>query len=193
MLARETSLVVVAGLAAARAVAAAVPATRAGTAGAGLAGGAGGRAVAWQLVLLRVWGVLPVRSGGTTSFGGQPVLGVLDTLAAGVPGPTVLTAVVTAERVGVLALFGYAAVGPGHPPGRARPAARRSPGRCPSLMALAVAGWTSDVQFLRAANEAIGLSVLVALADRRSRSGRWALLLAAAMTCGVALEYALRQ
>jgi len=49
------------------------------------------------------------------------------------------------------------------------------------------------VQFLRAANEAIGLSVLVALSDRRSRAGRWALLLAAAMTCGVALEYALRQ
>jgi hypothetical protein len=60
-------------------------------------------------------------------------------------------------------------------------------------MALAVAGWTSDVQFLRAANEAIGLSVLVALSDRRSGAGRWALLLAAAMTCGVALEYALRQ
>ena len=54
-------------------------------------------------------------------------------------------------------------------------------------------GWTSDVQFLRAANEDIGLSVLVALSDRRSRAGRWALLLAAAMACGVALEYAVRQ
>ena len=46
---------------------------------------------------------------------------------------------------------------------------------------------------LRAANEAIGLSVLVALSDRRSRPGRWVLLLAAAMACGVALEYAFRQ
>ena len=145
-----------------------------------------------QLVLLRVWGVLPVRSGGTTSFAGQPVLRVLDTLAAGVPGPTVLTAVVTAERIGVLALFGYAAVA------LATRRAGTTGGEAVAwalsvLMALAVAGWTSDVQFLRAANEAIGLSVLVALADRRSRSGRWALLLAAAMTCGVALEYALRQ
>ena len=192
VLARETSLVVVAGLAAAQlwrllsgdprgnrgALAwLAVPAVT---------------AVAWQLVLLRAWGVLPVRSGGTTSFAGQPVLRVLDTLAAGVPGPPVLTAVVTAERVGVLALFGYAAVA------LATRRAGTTGGEAVAwalsvLMALAVAGWTSDVQFLRAANEAIGLSVLVALADRRSRSGRWALLLAAAMTCGVALEYALRQ
>ena len=192
VLARETSLVVVAGLAAAQlwrllsgdprgnrgALAwLAVPAVT---------------AVTWQLVLLRVWGVLPVRSGGTTSFAGQPVLRVLDTLAAGVPGPPVLTAVVTAERVGVLALFGYAAVA------LATRRAGATGGEAVAwalsvLMALAVAGWTSDVQFLRAANEAIGLSVLVALADRRSRSGRWALLLAAAMTCGVALEYALRQ
>ena len=192
VLARETSLVVVAGLAAAQlwrllsgdprgnrgALAwLAVPAVT---------------AVAWQLVLLRAWGVLPVRSGGTTSFAGQPVLRVLDTLAAGVPGPPVLTAVVTAERVGVLALFGYAAVA------LATRRAGTTGGEAVAwalsvLMALAVAGWTSDVQFLRAANEAIGLSVLVALSDRRSRAGRWALLLAAAMTCGVALEYALRQ
>jgi len=192
VLARETSLVVVAGLAAAQlwrllsgdprgnrgALAwLAVPAVT---------------AVAWQLVLLRAWGVLPVRSGGTTSFAGQPVLRVLDTLAAGVPGPPVLTAVVTAERIGVLALFGYAAVA------LATRRAGTTGGEAVAwalsvLMALAVAGWTSDVQFLRAANEAIGLSVLVALSDRRSRAGRWALLLAAAMTCGVALEYALRQ
>ena len=192
VLARETSLVVVAGLAAAQlwrllsgdprgnrgALAwLAVPAVT---------------AVAWQLVLLRAWGVLPVRSGGTTSFAGQPVLRVLDTLAAGVPGPPVLTAVVTAERIGVLALFGYAAVA------LATRRAGTTGGEAVAwalsvLMALAAAGWTSDVQFLRAANEAIGLSVLVALSDRRSRAGRWALLLAAAMTCGVALEYALRQ
>ena len=192
VLARETSLVVVAGLAAAqlwrllsrdprgnrRALAwLAVPAVT---------------AVAWQLVLLRAWGVLPVRSGGSTSFAGLPVLRVLDTLAAGVPGPPVLTAVVTVERVGVLALFGYAAVA------LATRRAGATGGEAVAwalsvLLALAVAGWTSDVQFLRAANEAIGLSVLVALSDRRSRAGRWALLLAAAMTCGVALEYALRQ
>jgi hypothetical protein len=192
VLARETSLVVVAGLAAAqlwrllsgdprrdrRALAwLAVPAAT---------------ALAWQLALLQVWGVLPVRSGGPTNFGGLPVLGVLDTLAAGVPGPGVLTVVVTAERVGVLALFGYAAWA------LATHRAAVSGGEAAAwalsvLMAVALAGWTSDVQFLRAANEGIGLSVLVALSDRRSRPGRWALLLAAGMACGVAVEYALRQ
>ena len=192
VLARETSLVVVAGLAAAqlwRLLSGDLRGNRGALAWLAVPAVT---AVAWQLVLLRAWGVLPVRSGGTTSFAGQPVLRVLDTLAAGVPGPPVLTAVVTAERVGVLALFGYAAVA------LATRRAGTTGGEAVAwalsvLMALAVAGWTSDVQFLRAANEAIGLSVLVALADRRSRSGRWALLLAAAMTCGVALEYALRR
>ena len=192
VLARETSLVVVAGLAAAqlwRLLSGDLRGNRGALAWLAVPAVT---AVAWQLVLLRAWGVLPVRSGGTTSFAGQPVLRVLDTLAAGVPGPPVLTAVVTAERVGVLALFGYAAVA------LATRRAGATGGEAVAwalsvLMALAVAGWTSDVQFLRAANEAIGLSVLVALSDRRSRAGRWALLLAAAMTCGVALEYALRR
>ena len=192
VLARETSLVVVAGLAAAQLWRLLSSDPRGNRGALAWLAVPAVTAVAWQLVLLRAWGVLPVRSGGTTSFAGQPVLRVLDTLAAGVPGPPVLTAVVTAERVGVLALFGYAAVA------LATRRAGATGGEAVAwalsvLMALAVAGWTSDVQFLRAANEAIGLSVLVALADRRSRSGRWALLLAAAMTCGVALEYALRQ
>jgi hypothetical protein len=61
------------------------------------------------------------------------------------------------------------------------------------ILVAALAGWTGDVHFLRATDEGIGLSVLVALADRRSRAGRWALLLPAAMAGGVALEYALRR
>ena len=192
VLARETSLVVVAGLAAAQLWRLLSSDPRGNRGALAWLAVPAVTAVAWQLVLLRAWGVLPVRSGGTTSFAGQPVLRVLDTLAAGVPGPPVLTAVVTAERVGVLALFGYAAVA------LATRRAGATGGEAVAwalsvLMALAVAGWTSDVQFLRAANEAIGLSVLVALSDRRSRAGRWALLLAAAMTCGVALEYALRR
>ena len=194
VLARETSLVVVAGLAAAELWRLLTggngpPGDRRALAWLALPAAA---AVAWQLVLLQVWGVLPVRSGGATNRGGPPVLGVLDTLAAGVPGPAVLTLVVTAERVGVLALFGYAAWA------LATRRAAVTGGEAAAwalsvLLAVAVAGWTSDVQFLRAADEGIGLSVLVALSDRRSRAGRWALLLAAAMACGVALEYAVRQ
>jgi hypothetical protein len=40
---------------------------------------------------------------------------------------------------------------------------------------------------------AVAVRLAVALSDRRSRAGRWALLLAAGMACGVAVEYALRQ
>jgi hypothetical protein len=192
VLARETSLVVVAGLAAAelwRLLSRGPGGDRRALAWLALPAAA---AAAWQLVLLQVWGVLPVRSGSSTNLGGVPVLTVLDTLAADVPGPAVLTVLVTAERVGVLALFGYVAWA------LATRRAGVTGGEATAwalsvLVAVAVAGWTTDVQFLRAANEAIGLSVLVALSDRRSRPGRWALLLAAAMACGVALEYALRQ
>jgi hypothetical protein len=35
-----------------------------------------------------------------------------------------------------------------------------------TLLALSLGGWTYDVQFLRAINEAIGLSLLVLVADR---------------------------
>ena len=194
VLARETSLVVVAGLAPAE-LWRLLP--RGGRPRGDLPALAwlalpAAAAVAWQLVLLQVWGVLPVRSAGPTTLGDRPVLGVLDTVAAGVPGPAALTVVVTAERIGVLALFGYAAWA------LVTRRAAVTGGEAAAwvlavALALAVDGWTSDVQFLRAANEAIGLSVLVALSDRRSRLARWALLLAAAMACGVALEYAFRQ
>jgi hypothetical protein len=200
VLGRETSLVVVAGLAAAelgrlasragRRDARAVAGRRDARAVAWLAVPAAA-AVAWQLVLLQVWGVLPVRSGGPTNFGGWPVLGVLDTLAADVPGPAVLTLVVTAERVGVLALLGYAAWA--LVTRRSRVTAGEGVAWVLAVVvALSLTGWNTDVQFLRAANEAIGLSVLVALADR-GRVGRWVLLLAAAMVAGVAVEYAVRQ
>jgi hypothetical protein len=191
VLARETSLVVVAGLGAAelgrllarsgrrdvRPVAwLAVPVVV---------------AVGWQLVLGQVWGVLPVHAGGPTNFGGRPVLGVLGSLAADVPGPAVVTVVVTVERVAVLGLFAYAAWALATR--RARPTGGETVAWALGVaMALALSGWSSDVQFLRAANEGIGLSVLVALADR-GRSGRWVLLLAAALTCAVAVEYAIRQ
>jgi len=148
-------------------------------------------AVGWQLVLLQVWGVLPVRSGGPTNFGGWPVLGVLGSLAADVPGPAAVTLVVTAERVATLALFGYA--GWALATRRARTTGAEAVAWALGVaMALSLTGWSTDVQFLRAANEGLGLSVLVALSDR-GRAGRWALLLAAAMAGGVALEYAVRQ
>jgi hypothetical protein len=135
--------------------------------------------------------VLPVRAGGPTNFGGLPVLGVLGSLAADVPGPAVVTLVVTVERLAVLGLFGYAAWA--LVTGRARTTGGETVAWALGVaMALALSGWSSDVQFLRAADEGIGLSLLVALSDR-SRAGRRVLLLAAALTCGVALEYMIRQ
>jgi hypothetical protein len=132
-----------------------------------------------------------VRSGGPTNFGGLPVLGVLGTLAADVPGPAVVTLLVTCERVAVLALFGYG--GWALVTRRARLTGGETVAWALAVaMALSLRGWSSDVQFLRAANEGLGLSVLVALADR-GRTGRWVLVLAAAMLGGVAAEYAIRQ
>jgi hypothetical protein len=40
-----------------------------------------------------------------------------------------------------------------------------------ALLAVSLGGWTYDVQFLRAVNEAIGLSLLVLLVDRGRISG----------------------
>ena len=91
----------------------------------------------------------------------------------------------------MLALFGYA--GWALATRRARlPAGEVVAWGLAVAMALALTAWSTDVQFLRAGNEAIGLTVLVALADR-TRTGRWALLLAAAMAAGVGLEYTIRQ
>src|SRR5260370_9191752 len=63
----------------------------------------------------RLWGALPVRSGSATNLNGAPVLGVFTSLLDGLPGfptaalPDALVGVtVFAERVAVLALFGYA-------------------------------------------------------------------------------------
>lgn len=204
VLARETSLVVVAGLGAAElwralssrpaAGGSVLVATRRDVRAVAWLAVPAAIAVGWQLVLREVWGVLPVRSGGPTNFGGWPVLGVLDTLAADVPGAAVLTLVVTCERVAVLGLFAYAAWA------LVTRRSRLTGGETVAwalgvVMALSLTSWSSDVQFLRAATEGLGLSVLVALSDRAPRpgAGRWALLLAAAMACGVALEYAVRQ
>ena len=186
VLARETSLVVVAGLAAAELWRL-------------LAGGpAGGdvRAVAWlavpvvvavgwQLVLGQVWGVLPVRAGGPTNFGGLPVLGVLGSLAADVPGPAVVTVVVTVERVGGARAVRVRGLGAGDPPG---PADRRRDGRLGARRrdgagAVAAGRATCSSSAPRTRGSVCPYS---SRCPTGGRSGRWVLLLAAAMTCGVA-------
>ena len=65
-------------------------------------------AIGWQLVLLRTWGTVPALSTGTGEPGRRPLLGVLGTLLADVPGPAATRLAVSCERVAVLALFCYA-------------------------------------------------------------------------------------
>ncbi len=57
---------------------------------------------------------------------------------------------------------------------------------------MSLRGWSTDVQFLRAANEAVGLSLLVAVGDERV-SGRLARSLGTGLVVSVALMYAARQ
>src|SRR5439155_23755883 len=146
---------------------------------------------AWQLVLLAVWGTLPLRSGGAGNLRSLPLLGVLGSLGADVPGSAAVQVAVVGARLGTLALLGYAAVALLHRRGRLT-AGEAVGWLLSAALALSLRGWSTDVQFLRAANEAIGLSVLVALGDG-SRLGRLARLLAAGLVVAVALEYVVRQ
>jgi hypothetical protein len=154
--------------------------------------------VGWQVVLAQLWGSVPVRSGGSGNLGGLPLLGVFGSLLADLPDFTnqaianpMVGAVVFVERFGLLALFCAAGLA------LARRSAQASLGEVVAWglavgLALALRNWSTDVQFLRAANEAVGLSLLIVLGDpgRAGRLGRW---LGAALVVGVALEYAVRQ
>ena len=196
VLARESSLVVVAGLAAGEVLAALHTrraSRRPAPGGAGLAWLAVPVTVglAWQLVLLAVWGSLPLRSGGSGNLGSLPLAGVLGSLLADVPGSAPVQVAVVGARLATLALLAYAGLT------LVLRRSRLSGGEAvawvlAALLALSLRAWSSDVQFLRAANEAVGLSVLVALGDD-SRLGRAARLLAAALVLGVAAENAIRQ
>ena len=115
--------------------------------------------VGWQLYLRSVWGELPVRTGKENV--GTPFVGVLRTLFD-VDG-AMAHPVWEAERLAVLALLVWAAL-------RLRRSTLSGGLRVAwglaALLALSLGGWTYDVQFLRAINEAIGLSLLVLVVDR---------------------------
>jgi len=217
VLARETSLLVVAGLGAAAAYdllrrRSPVPAPRAGgRGGASRAVPAGRRraavrlgwltvpvavALAWQAWLWQVWGSPAFGRGPGNNLAGVPVLGVLETVLTGVPAGSVglstdplVRLAWGAERVALLALICYAAVT------LARRASRTTPGEQVAwalavLLALSLRGWSYDVQFLRAAAEATGLSLLVALGSP-GRAGRLVLAGGALVTACVTVQYAL--
>jgi hypothetical protein len=115
--------------------------------------------VGWQLYLRSVWGELPIRTGKENV--GTPFVGVLRTITDvdGAKGHPVWEA----ERLAVVALLVWSAI-------RLRrstlPGGLRVAWGLSALLALSLGGWTYDVQFLRAINEAIGLSLLVLVVDR---------------------------
>ena len=115
--------------------------------------------VAWQLHLGTVWGELPVRTGKENV--GTPFLGVARTLVD-LDGARAHP-VWEAERLAVLGLLVWSGVRlwSSTLPGGVRVAWGLS-----ALLALSLGGWTYDAQFLRAVNEAIGLSLLVLVLDR---------------------------
>lgn len=213
VLARETALLVVAGLALAALWQVArptspVPLPRAGGPGPGVVARARVAvpvlvwlavpvvvALAWQGWLWSVWGSPAFGRGPGNNLAGFPVIGVLDTVLTGVPSSQAGLSTSTAarlswslERVGLLLLVlhaGWAVV-------RRRttvPAGEQVAWGFAVLLAVALRGWTYDVQFLRAAAEAIGLSLLVALGVP-GRSGRLVLAGGAVATALIAVQYA---
>jgi hypothetical protein len=128
--------------------------------------------IGWQLYLRNVWGELPIRTGKENV--GTPFVGVLRTLTD-VDGAKAHP-VWEAERLAVLGLLVWSAV-------RLRrsmlPGGLRVAWGLSALLAFSLGGWTYDVQFLRAVNEAIGLSLLLLIVDRA--------LLSRLLVAGVAL------
>ena len=120
--------------------------------------------IGWQLHLRSVWGELPVRTGKENV--GTPVVGVVRTLLD--VDDATAHPVWEVERLAVLALLVWAGLRLRR---SALPEGVRVAWVLAALLAVSLGGWTYDVQFLRAVNEAIGLSLLVLLVDRGRISG----------------------
>jgi hypothetical protein len=159
VLARETSLLVPAGLGIYALVGALRGRTRAGWRAAAWLLVPLAVEIGWQVHLGRVWGELPVRTGKENV--GTPFLGVLRTLvdlddARAHP-------VWEVERLAVLALIVWAGLRLWRSP---LTGGVRAAWALAAVLALSLGGWTYDAQFLRAINEAVGLSLLVLVLDR---------------------------
>lgn len=137
--------------------------------------------VGWQLYQRSVWGELPVRTGKENV--GTPFVGVLQTVVD--VDDAKAHPVWEAERLAVLGLLVWAAV---RLRASALPAGVRVAWALAVLFALSLGAWTYDVQFLRAVNEAIGLSLLVLVADR-SRISRLVVAGAVLLSLYVAWQY----
>lgn len=163
---------------------------------------------AWQLWLWHVWGNLPaitglrsvgVRESFTASpneiahhaSGHLPFVGIeqtfLDGLVTGDTGDVLLGVSYLVERIALVALIvgaGWALAAR-----RARPGIALTVAWCSAaILALAMTSWKDDIQFLRAAVEVWGLSILV-LMSVNVRWARWLLAVVAAVTAWVAIYF----
>jgi hypothetical protein len=144
----------------------------------------------WQLHLENVWGELPIRA--TEGDVGAPFVQTAQEFLTGggdwsdwTSKDALLAHAWVAERVALAALLAYTAV----TLGKAAADPRIKAGWVlATLLALSTA-WGRDVAFLRAANEAIVLAVLVLLGTR-TRSATAALAGTAALSCYVGVVYA---
>ncbi len=188
VLARETSLVVVAGLGVG-AIWDAVRGRRREWSPAWLLIPVAVEA-AWQGWLHSVWGVLPARTGQSNNASGVPVVGVLRSVFETGADQPALDVVYILERLAILALIVSAA----WMLWRRRSAVSAGEGASwlfATLLALSLRDWSIDVGFLRATYEAWGLSVLV-LVYARAWQARYLLAGAGATTIAIALMYIVR-
>ena len=188
MLARETSLVLVAGLGVG-AIWDAVRGRRCEWSPAWLLIPVAVEA-AWQGWLHSVWGVLPARTGQSNNASGVPVVGVLRSVFETGADQPALDVVYILERLAILALIVSAA----WMLWRRRSAVSAGEGASwlfATLLALSLRDWSIDVGFLRATYEAWGLSVLV-LVYTRAWQARYLLAGAGATTIAIALMYIVR-
>jgi hypothetical protein len=156
----------------------------------------------WQIWLWSAWGRLPaligLRStgaGGPTSAGpvhvvpgshgsGLPLVGIAEKFFTGFTGPAgpqpILGVSYICERVVLVALLVVAGWSLAHKVAQPGLAVCTS-WIAATVMAVCLSGWVTDVQFLRAAMEAWGLSVLVLL-QTLTRASRFVLIGAAVTT-----------
>ena len=144
---------------------------------------------AWQLHLERVWGVLPISA--NEGDVGVPFLNTAQTFLAGggdwsdwASKDALLAHAWVAERVLLAALLVYAAA----TLARSKTDVRIKAGWAVAALLAVSAAWGRDVAFLRAANEAIVLGVLVLL-GLRTRAATTALAATAGLSLYVAGVY----
>jgi hypothetical protein len=154
---------------------------------------------AWQARLWQVWGTVPALSGLRNTGAGSPLhgtsrwplVGILDNFfAPGRPGKAidpVLAVSNVCERFVLAALLlaaGWALVTK-----RARPGLAITTGwSLAAALALSLRAWQTDIQFLRAAMEAWGLSILV-LMTMPTRWATYTLVAGAVVTGWVAIYF----